>query len=345
MKKIAYAFAAVIFALALSSHTRAVQLYFGDLHSHTSYSDGVLLPADAYDFARYKAGVDFWTVSDHVERIAMAKPADPSQHPWLLTRKTALEKTENGKFVAIAGFEWATDWSQGHINVINTDDYTTNNAFPLKKFYAWIRKRPDALMGFNHPNEESSQKKVFDHFAYVPAIASQTIYVATNIPLDFPFYFMALDNGWRVGPAAQQDNHSADWGLDKSGNLTAVYADELTYASLLNAFRARRFYATNDRSLRIMLTGNGQFMGSQISADSASLEIIVSQDKGSQISSVKLISNKGEVVKQWTPGASSFAETVTMTADPAGGTRWFVALVEAPKDRFAISAPIWLKKQ
>lgn len=345
MKKSLHIIFPAVLLLLFSTRANALQLYFGDLHSHTSFSDGVLLPADAYDSARYKAGLDFWTVSDHVERIAPAKPSDPSQHPWLITKKTALEKTENGKFVAIAGFEWATDWSQGHANVINSEDYTTNNAFPLKKFYSWLQKRPDALMGFNHPNEESDKKKVFDHFAYVPPIASQTIYVATNIPLDFPFYYMALDNGWRVAPSAQQDNHSADWGLDPSGNLTAVYADELTYASLLDAFRNRRFYATNDRSLRLWLAGNGRPMGSQISADSVSLEIKVSHENGSEISSVKLIGNKGEVLKHWTPGGAAFDETVTMPAGPAGAVRWFVVLAEAPKNRFSISAPIWLKKE
>src|SRR6185295_8876946 len=41
--------------------------YFGNLHSHTSYSDGVQTPPDAYTFAHFNAQtpLDFLAVTDH----------------------------------------------------------------------------------------------------------------------------------------------------------------------------------------------------------------------------------------------------------------------------------------
>ncbi|MFA6450128.1 MAG: hypothetical protein WCX65_11695, partial [bacterium] len=247
-----------------------------------------------------------------------------------------------GKFVAIAGFEWATDPSQGHANILYSDDTTNfSNGYPLLKMYKWLSKHPDALMGFNHPNEESDKKLVFNHFAYVPQIASQTIYVATNVPLDFPFYYMALDNGWWVAPSAQEDNHGDNWGSAPSGDVTGVYANELTFAAIKDALLNRRFYATNDRAITLSLTGGGLPMGSRISSDKTNLEISVDHKKGVSIKSVKVISNKGVAVKEWTPNAAKFKENINVSAAP-GASNWHVALVEMSDGKFAISAPIIL---
>ena len=42
-----------------------MSLYKGELHAHTSDSDGVGTPRDAYIYARDVAGLDFFAVTDH----------------------------------------------------------------------------------------------------------------------------------------------------------------------------------------------------------------------------------------------------------------------------------------
>jgi len=343
MKRIILAIS-LVFLVSVGAAAADYNLYFGDLHSHTSFSDGTGLPEEAFDTAR-EAGMDFWTVSDHVEQIGQRQDLTggaPPEQEWEHTRKIAGEKTEDGKFVAIAAYEWAMDPMQGHVNVINTDALTTfADAYPLKKLYRWLADHPSAMMGFNHPNEGSDVKRVFDHFKLVPGVARQTIYVATNIPLDFEFFYMALDNGWWVAPVAQQDNHDRSWGKHRSGNLTGVYAEELTYDSLMEAFAARRFYATNDRDLRVWFAGDGRPMGARIKGESAELEIDIVHDAGTPIDSVKLITNGGEVMKEWAPGGPELKATVDVQAGDQ--PRWYVVRAEAG-DRFSMSAPIWLKK-
>ena len=346
MKKVFVLFIVLIMVVAATCRAAEYSLYFGDLHSHTSFSDGEGLPEEAYDMARAN-GCDFWTVSDHVEQIGsrMDLPRGaPPQDEWDYVREVAAQKTENGAFVAIPGFEWAMDLTQGHVNIFNVNEITNfGNAFPLKKMYKWLYKHPAGLMGFNHPHSNADTMNVFDHFKLIPPIVEQTIYVATNVPEDFPFYYMALDNGWWVGAVAQQDNHSKNWCTPR-GNHTGVYAAELTFDSLLEAFKARRFFATNDRALRIALTGNGEPMGSRITASAAELEIHVEHADDRPIKSVSLISSGGKIIREWNPDRGSFDVTEKVSA-PEQGQAWFVVLVQNDDARFAMSSPIFLKNQ
>jgi hypothetical protein len=90
----------------------------------------------------------------------------------------------------------------------------------------------------------------------------------TNLPIksgnrhekDYWFY---LNKGFRVAPTANQDNHFRNWGTITAAR-TAVLADRLTKADILQAMKARRVYATEDQNLQILFTVNGQPLGSII---------------------------------------------------------------------------------
>lgn len=62
--------------LALPSTAPAQhRVYFGNLHSHTSYSDGSGTPENAYRHARDVAGLDFLAITEHNHE--WARPARP----------------------------------------------------------------------------------------------------------------------------------------------------------------------------------------------------------------------------------------------------------------------------
>src|SRR5215470_17383292 len=64
-------FSSVILLLALLyGIAYPQQVFFGNLHSHTSYSDGSGTPAEAYNHARNVAHLDFLVITDHNHREA-----------------------------------------------------------------------------------------------------------------------------------------------------------------------------------------------------------------------------------------------------------------------------------
>lgn len=100
------------------------QILFGDLHVHTTFSadafvfslpllqgEGAHPPADACDFARFCAELDFWSINDHAETIT------PRQ--WAETRESIREcnavagDPENPDTVAFLGWEWTQSSPEG----------------------------------------------------------------------------------------------------------------------------------------------------------------------------------------------------------------------------------------
>ncbi|MBW2498799.1 MAG: DUF3604 domain-containing protein [Deltaproteobacteria bacterium] len=109
-------------ALAKSASGRRAsqdkQILFGDLHVHSTFSfdaylfslpafggEGVHPPADACDFARYCANLDFFALTDHAETM---RP----EH-WRIAKQSLRDCNEragdpsNPDLVAFMGFEWS----------------------------------------------------------------------------------------------------------------------------------------------------------------------------------------------------------------------------------------------
>ena len=127
------------------------QILFGDLHVHTTFSTDAFLrslpmlqgegahpPADACDFARFCADLDFWAITDHAESIS-------PQH-WRETKESIRQcnavtgDPRNPDVVAFVGWEWTQvgrtpDDHYGHENVIFRD--ASEDRLPLRPISAF----------------------------------------------------------------------------------------------------------------------------------------------------------------------------------------------------------------
>jgi hypothetical protein len=86
--------------------------------------------------------------------------------------------------------------------------------------------------------------------------------VAVEVTAGWGFYFLnpgkihaTLNAGHRVGFVGSSDSHRRNPGL--GGGITGIYATELTPEAVLDAYRARRAFATNGSRFAVEAPANG----------------------------------------------------------------------------------------
>lgn len=355
------------------------QRYFGQLHSHTQYSDGAgsLESALAYIKALPdNANVDFVAFTDHsnyfdsknnpnVEAAlydtSLVKDSDPS-HSWATYKNTvaAFNAANAGKMVAIAGFEMTWSGGPGHINTFNTpgivsrNNTTLNNKTKdagLQAYYKLLSQTEgvDSISQFNHPGTTFGN---FIDFGYWDAVVDTRMYMvevgngegqigAGGYYPSYEQYIMALDKGWHVAPTNNQDNHKGKWG-NANDARDVILTDDFTEDGIYAALRARRMYATEDKNLELDYTVNGNMMGSIIDVpEKLNFEISFNDpDRTDSIAKVELVVNSGKVAYTWDSAADLAKGSVSVELAPEY-TYYFVRVTEGDGD-LAVTAPVWV---
>lgn len=355
------------------------QRYFGQLHSHTQYSDGAGSLDSALDYVKNLpeiANVDFVAFTDHsnyfdsknnpnVEAAlydtSLVKDSDPS-HSWATYKNTvaAFNAANAGKMVAIAGFEMTWSGGPGHINTFNTpgivsrNNTTLNNKTKdagLQAYYKLLSQQEgtNSISQFNHPGTTFGN---FIDFGYWDAVVDTRMYMvevgngegqigAGGYYPSYEQYIMALDKGWHVAPTNNQDNHKGRWG-DANDARDVILTDDFTEDGIYAALRARRMYATEDKNLDLDYTVNGSMMGSIIDVpEKLNFEISFNDpDRTDSIAKVELVVNSGKVAYTWDSAADLAKGSVSVELAPEY-TYYFVRVTEGDGD-LAVTAPVWV---
>jgi len=354
------------------------QRYFGQLHSHTQYSDGAgsLESALAYIKALPdSANVDFVAFTDHSNYFDKSGAANPegalydmsqateySQETWKSYKDAvAAFNTENaGSMVAIAGFEMTWSGGPGHINTFNTpgivsrNNTTLNNKTKdagLQAYYKLLSQTEgvDSISQFNHPGTTFGN---FIDFGYWDAVVDTRMYMvevgngegqigAGGYYPSYEQYIMALDKGWHVAPTNNQDNHKGRWG-NANDARDVILTDDFSESGIYAALRARRMYATEDKNLELDYTVNGNMMGSIIDVpEKLNFEISFNDpDRTDSIAKVELVVNSGKVAYTWDSAADLTKGSVSVELAPEY-TYYFVRVTEGDGD-LAVTAPVWV---
>ena len=355
------------------------QLYFGQLHSHTQYSDGAGSLDAALDYVKNlpeSANVQFVAFTDHSNYFDTTGAANPegalydmslasasSQETWNSYRSSvaAFNEANAGSLVALAGFEMTWSGGPGHINTFNTPGIVSRNNSALnnktdyagmRAYYALLSQQEgaDSLSQFNHPGNTFG---TFGDFAFWDPVIDSRMYMveagngegqigAGGYYPSYEYYTMALDKGWHLAPTNNQDNHKGRWG-NANDARDVILTDDFSEQGIYDALRAMRVYATEDKNLEIGYTVNGMLLGSSLTEVPEKLNIHVTvndPDASDSISKVEVIVNSGKTAYTWDDPAVLATGDLSVTLDP-DYSYYYIRVTQGDGD-LAVTAPVWV---
>lgn len=329
-------------------------LYFGDLHTHTGYSDSYDedgTPWDAFAAAK-AAGADFMATTDHLAIWNAYNAYVIDEEEWADTLEAADYYTDD-EFVAMPGYEAWMLAKCGEINVYNTRDLPEKH--PLKDrydrlpdFFDWLVGKEGAIGQFNHPLYMSDNFMDYDFWSETRD-AGMGVIEAYNGEYYEASYILALDAGWHLMPSANSDTHYADWIVGHEMR-TVLLAPRLTPDDLYDAMRASRGYATLDKNLEIQYTLNGAVMGSTLSSTGttyvASVSVMDPDGAADGITLIEIVTDGGAVIAQFQPDNPMTELAVDLEFESDGARYFFLRVTtESPLNGepgvTAWTAPVW----
>jgi Bacterial Ig-like domain/Secretion system C-terminal sorting domain len=344
-----------------------LNFYFGNLHAHSSYSDGnaddiTKIPADNYAYAKTALCFDFLGLSEHNHVAAGMHLADWA--PGIAQATAATTST----FVALHGMEWGTISGGGHAIVYGMDslvgwDPGENQIFVTKSVYTGAgglfdiinRHGSNALAYLAHPNTTDYNGLLNGSYDLAadnaivgtavesgPAFSINTSYTDPATSMSYLTYYKnMLSKGYHVGPTIDHDNHNFTFGHTAKTRLV-VMAASLSENNLLDAMRRMRFYASEDCGARINYTINTEPIGSILTKAGAPT-ISVGTITTNPVSSVIVmygVAGSGVAATQLT---SSTSGTFTFTDNALTNLSqryYYLDITETDGSRI-ITAPIW----
>ena len=340
---------------------------------------GAFGPTDAYSMMQNQAGGDFLMASEHNHMYdgstGTNTAADPATAKSLFQSGLTAASNYNAAhpgFLALYGNEWGVISNGGHMNILNPTgltewEYNASNQligdfFTPKSDYAAmyaLMKQQGWVGQFNHPastgqfqiggvdlaydangNDVMALAEVLNSSAFstntTQTEASRNTYTAA--------FDILLERGYHVAPTTDQDNHCANWGLSYR-NRTGVLLPNgatLNMTNFIEAVRARRVFAAEDKNGQIILTGNGALMGQTI-GNSGPLTLVANYASSSGQTAARVqffegVPGRNGTVTQLYEGSGS------TTITPAAGAHFYYALITQANGDRLWSAPIWVNQ-
>ncbi len=272
-------------------------LYWGEIHGHTYFSDGLEDPCFYYEYARNIEGLDFSSFTDHDTWL--------DERKWEKIKKVNEELCAEGRFITLLGFEWSS-----------AQFYDPNGNMYGHKcvYYPGIEGHyySHLLPHYNTPRKLWEKTKEFGaiSIAHHPAYAEKKdsvwgtrwdyhddglqplveIYSKHGLSEVFGnpwplfsqdperFVQKALAKGYKLGFTAGTDTHISRPASNMpefrrgirypKGGLTAVWTKELTRKNIFSALKNRKCYATTGERIIIKFNLEGNPMGSIVARDS-----------------------------------------------------------------------------
>lgn len=265
-------------------------IYFGDIHAHTSVSDGLGTPDEYYDHSRHIAHTDFSAIVDHNHREcgSVERPWQEKMSPkqWLQIKEATRKWNDPGSFVTLLGMEEPMAVGAfGHRNIYYlSDDAPLFKGVGLKELNKFLKGK-DALVIPHHTLELC---RWVDHNPELTSLIEIYSMWGSSEERESSLWTKddrrglsvgeILNKGVCLGFIAGSDNHHGAPALSAApsrfanlhypGGIAAVYAPKLTREEIFKALKERRCYATSGERIIVEFYVNGAMMGTKIKADS-----------------------------------------------------------------------------
>ncbi|SMF96523.1 hypothetical protein SAMN02949497_3923 [Methylomagnum ishizawai] len=326
------------------------KIYWGDIHGHTKFSDGLGENAEEY----------FWyaQTGQHLDVCALS---DHSQKHWPETIAAVKSFYKPGEFVTLLGFE--ASLPGGHINL-----YFRGDTAPLvddwaKQTYQGLTNSlaqqfgTDLITGphaFGHDSNEpyafGAWNDTVERFVEVYSKHGASEYPGNPTPLlnaskDMSHYLQGgLAAGRRFGVIGSGDGHDSHpgraFGGAYPGGLVAFRAKELTREAIFNAWQNFQVYATSADRIYLDFTINDSWMGAQLTTGDP---VRVHYEVIAQTPQVK-----AELIRNNTVIRSDSSKlghiNIDFTDTPTAPKNFYYLRVTQSNSERAWSTPIWIDK-
>ncbi len=353
------------------------QYLYGNLHAHSSYSDGnkedlTKKPIDDYRFARDANCMDFLGISEHNHSGAGMNIAN---YPlgFADANIVNLEPGSGGNtMLTLWGMEWGVISGGGHVLTYGFNDQLIGweagnyNIFCAKNDYSslfnLINGQSNAFATLAHPNftdfgniastysASADNAVVGTAIESGPAFATNTDYSNFPFPLsDFEYYKTMLAKGYKLGPTMDADNHYFTFGR-QSTNRLVVLANSKTRADLVSAIKEMRFYASNDCNVKVDFKCNSNPMGSSLTlAGVPSITVNVTDPESfDTVDSIYIVgarvggSSALDTIKRYVNQSSiTFDVNDPLNIQPNNTTYYYFVVIRQADGQKVVTAPIW----
>jgi len=348
--------------IKLGRYMNKENLYWGDIHAHTKYSDGMGTPKEAISFARDIARLDFAALTDHDDIGPYLSDGE-----WKDTKKVIARFNVPNKFVTFLGYEYRS--ALADMNVYYPDNEGILMCGKKKEWNDPLKLIPVVAQkrGMIIPHMHFGA----DWSGYIP-----TIYRVMEIysqhgnaeyigcPRQIPYlnnqlqkknegninttFQEILSLGMKMGVTAGSDSHAGRPGLSNwmrvtrayNGGLTAVFAKEKTRESIWKALYERRCYATTGPRIYLEFSINDYPMGSELIANKRKLDIYCIGTYF--VFQVEVIKNNRTIhrTESNSPECSFSINDIAEREEDF----YYIRIIQQDKE-MAWSSPIWVRKE
>jgi hypothetical protein len=335
-------------------------------------------PEAAFAYARGH-GLDILAVSEHNHMYDGSDGTNPEAeagdaralYQAGLASAAAFNASKRN-FLALYGMEWGVINKGGHLNIFNSDEllgWETNGKGELMAdtrtprsdygaLYTLMRQR--GWVGqFNHP-AHSGQFVVNgvplgytadgDEAMALCEVMNSTAFSTNDRETETrrsnfeQACNRLLEAGYHVAFSTNQDNHCANWGASYT-NRTGVLLPNgtpLTRESFVAALKARRVFATMDKTAQLVFTANGRMMGERfVNRGPLTLEANFASSTGKKVAAVAIM----EGVPGRNGTVTEVSNLATASFTPSPGAHFYYARVTQEDGNVLWSAPVWVTQE